>query len=220
MNGSLDFLNMIKTQSKAAVRGSGKPQEAPKYKIKPGGSLCAVIDTETNWHNEVMSLGVALADSESFRCVERRYYIFEPEASVGGIYAGVLNKCDIRPIRCDRSKGMSDLADYLADNRISQILAYNAGFDCGHLPELSKFKWYDIMRLAAYKQYNSVIPDELPCCKSGRLKTGYGVEPIMRMLTGNTRYMETHNAVNDAVDELKIVELLGHPLVTYECARI
>ena len=42
----------------------------------------------------------------------------------------------------------------------------------------------------------------------------------MCLLTGNRRYMETHNAVLDAVDELKIVELLGRTIEEYECGRI
>jgi hypothetical protein len=40
------------------------------------------------------------------------------------------------------------------------------------------------------------------------------------MLTDDGRYCEVHNAIEDAVDELRIVELLGHPLEVYECARI
>ena len=215
MNGSLDFLNMIKAQSISAEKESA----AKKISISASG-MCAVIDTETNWRDEVMSLGVAIADIETFRCVEKRYYIFEPEVFVGGIYQGVLNKCDVNPYKMSRDEAMSDLRNYLLTSRVSKVLAYNAKFDYGHLPELSEFDWFDIMRLAAYKQYNSYIPDNLPCCKTGRLKTNYGVEPIMRMLTGNSRYFETHNAVNDAVDELKIVELLGHPIETYECARL
>ena len=215
MNGSLDFLNMIKAQSISAEKESA----AKKISISASG-MCAVIDTETNWRDEVMSLGVALADIETFRCVEKRYYIFEPEVMIGGIYSGVLYKCDATPNRCSRDEAMSDLRNFLLTSQVSKILAYNAKFDYGHLPELSEFDWFDIMRLAAYKQYNSYIPDNLPCCKTGRLKTNYGVEPIMRMLTGNSRYFETHNAVNDAVDELKIVELLGHPIETYEYARL
>ncbi len=227
MNGSLDFLNMIKAQAKTATvkkvpaTDINAALHSEKKSVSAGvGGLIAVIDTETNWHDEVMSLGVALADSQSFRCIDKRYYIFEPEDHVGGMYSAVLNKCDVRPLKCDRKRGMTDLREYLLTNRVSKILAYNAKFDLGHLSELVDFEWFDVMRLAAYRQYNSAITDDLPLCKTGRLKTNYGVEPIMRMLSGNARYFETHNAVNDAVDELKIVELLGHPLAVYDCARI
>ena len=202
----------------------------------------AVIDTETNWHDEVMSLGVAIADKSTFKCLETRYYIFEQEVRVGGMYSNVLYKCTNQtasannnslafatssmtpvaasPITITRDAAMRDLSDYLISRGITSIYAYNAKFDCSHLPELNDFAWYDIMRIAAYKQFNKSIPDTAPCCKTGRLKSNYGVEPITRMLTGNSRYYEVHNAVADAVDELRIIELLGLTLETYDIARI
>ena len=76
------------------------------------------------------------------------------------------------------------------------------------------------MRLAAYRQYNPAIPDSADCYKTGKLKRGYGVEEILKMLSKNKRYHETHNAVSDAVDELKIMQLLGHGINVYEIARI
>ncbi len=184
------------------------------------GSYIAVIDTETNWHDEVMSIGIAVADAVTLKCVDRRYYIFEPECMIGGIFSNVLYKCDVEAVKCSRDRAMSDIGEYLMEMEVQKIFAYNAKFDYNHLPELKGFEWFDIMRLAAYKQYNDAIPPELPCCKTGRLKSNYGVEPIMRMLTGNSRYYETHNAVLDAMDELKIVELLGHGIEVYECARL
>lgn len=211
-------------------------------------STCfAVIDTETNWHDQVMSLGVAIADNTTFKCLETRYYIFEQESRIGGMYSSVLYKCTngtalfsegtaqvtysggsekeskvntAAPVTLSRKRAMADLTDFLASYHITSIYAYNAKFDCSHLPELNDFAWYDIMRIAAYKQFNKSIPDTAPCCKTGRLKSNYGVEPITRMLTGNSRYYEVHNAVADAVDELRIVELLGLPIATYDIARI
>ena len=76
------------------------------------------------------------------------------------------------------------------------------------------------MRLAAYRQYNSAIPDTAECWKTGRLKWGYGVEDILKMLSKDRRYRETHNAVSDAEDELKIMQLLGHEIGQYEIARL
>ena len=249
-NGSLDFLNMIKNQADTSAKpkerqtaGERKPEErkgaerkpeermvknqsVPKETCKPekakkrAEDRIAVIDTETNWHDEVMSVGVAVADSTSFRCAEQRYYIIDPEFRVGGYYLNALYKGNVRPEMCRRDEAMSNLGEYLMESGVTKILAYNAKFDLGHLPELMGFEWFDIMRLAAYRQYNPSIPEELPCCKTGRLKNNYGVEPILRMLSGNPRYSETHNAVLDAMDELKIVELLGHELSVYECCRI
>ena len=65
-----------------------------------------------------------------------------------------------------------------------------------------------------------LIPDSAECCATGKLKRNYGVEPIMRLLTGSSNYYEVHNALCDAADELKIMKLLGHDLNTYTGARI
>ena len=70
------------------------------------------------------------------------------------------------------------------------------------------------MKVAAYRQHNSRIPDCLPCCKTGRLKRGYGVEPMLQIL-GVEDYCETHNAVIDARDELKIMEILDYEIDFY-----
>lgn len=78
--------------------------------------------------------------------------------------------------------------------------------------------WFDIMKLAAYKQYNKKIPETAECWGTGRLKRNYGVEPIMRMLSGKRTYREVHNAVCDAVDELKIMKLLGYSIDEYAYA--
>lgn len=219
MNGSLEFLNMIKNQSgnKEKAKENRLVEEVKSYDF---GTVIAVIDTETNWNDEVMSLGVAIADASTYKLLGKRYYVFDPECRVGGIYSNVMYYGKIKGKSMTRSDALADLKVFLNKNGIDKIFAYNAKFDYNHLPELQNFAWYDIMRIAAYKQFNTSIPAELPCCKTGRLKTGYGVEPIMHYLTGDSRYREVHNAVYDAVDELKIIELLGHPVETYECGLI
>ncbi len=184
------------------------------------GNCFAVIDTETNWQDEVMSVGVVIADAATFACADKRYYIIEPESFVGGFYSSAMHKADVKPFFCGRDKALEEIRKWLSENGITKILAYNARFDLGHLHELSGFQWYDIMRLAAYKQYNQFIPASRECCKTGRLKGSYGVEAVLRMMTGDLRYCETHNAVTDACDEMRIVELLGLELEAYEVARI
>ena len=37
----------------------------------------------------------------------------------------------------------------------------------------------------------------------------------MRLLTGNKSYHETHNALIDAYDELKLIQLLNIPITKY-----
>ena len=46
----------------------------------------AVIDTETNWNDQVMSIGVVIADSKTMKEIDSVYYIIDPEYRVGGMY--------------------------------------------------------------------------------------------------------------------------------------
>lgn len=110
---------------------------------------------------------------------------------------------------------MAELRDLFAASGVRDLYAYNACFDRNHLPELRSYRWYDIMRIAAYRQTNPAIPQRAECFSTGRLKRGYGVEPMLRLLSGRSSYRETHNALDDALDELKIMALLGRPCGDY-----
>ena len=176
----------------------------------------AVIDTETNWIDQVMSIGTIIACKDTLQVLDAKYHVITPEYLVGGMYEATLF-ADRRnpPVPCDRATALREIRQLFKDHAVTQLFAYNAGFDRNHLPELSDFCWYDIMRLAAYRQYNPGIPANADCYSTGRLKRGYGVEAILRLLSGRSSYCETHNALYDAVDELEIMKLLGHPLSAY-----
>ncbi len=181
----------------------------------------AVLDTETNWKDEVMSIGVVLADSKTFETVDSRYYVFTPECEVGGMYSGVLDLVRTMPTRYAlRQTAMEEITGWLSRWGVTKLFAYNARFDRNHLPEISWLCWYDIMRIAAYRQHNVHISANAPCCRTGRLKNHYGVEPMLQLLSGDVNYAETHNALFDAMDELQIMKLLGLELSRYECARL
>ena len=134
----------------------------------------------------------------------------------GGMYSSalILRREDKNAFSA-REEAMDDLLSCLRAHGAKQVFAYNARFDRAHLPELASFGWYDIMALAAYRTYNPCIPRDAPLYSTGRLRRGYGVEPILRLLSGNSAYRETHNALQDALDELTIMELLGHPPAAY-----
>ena len=239
-NSSLDFLNMIKGTGSFSDSKKVAPQSQKSISNKPNkpskcttdlssnkeaesqfSNIIAVIDTETNWSGEVMSIGIVLASSDSFKCLDSKYYLIDPEFRKGGMYSDVLDIAkDVPKYKASRRTAMKDICDYLNKNNVGKIFAYNAKFDHAHLEELTEFEWYDIMRLAAYTQFNKSIPADAELCKSGQLKRGYSVENILRMLSGQVNYCETHNAIIDAMDELKIMELLGHSLSTYDCAKL
>ena len=176
----------------------------------------AVLDTETNWNNEVMSIGVAIANADTFALVDAKYYIITPEYMTGGMYSSALRiiKKD-RTKQCDRAQAVRDLLKCFAEYGITKIFAYNAAFDYRILPELHNFVWYDIMRLAAYRQYNPKIREE-DCFRTGRLRRNYGVESMARLLNDSFSYCEKHNALTDAMDELLyIMKPLGYSADEY-----
>lgn len=176
----------------------------------------AVIDTETNWADQVMSIGTVIADADTFELIEAKYHILPIECEIGGMYYNTLFlETPVKPILCTRAEAIADLRTWFQQHDVHSIFAYNACFDRNHLPELRDFNWYDIMRLAAYRQHNPKIPANADCCSTGRLKRGYGVEPMLRLLSGNRTYHESHNAFFDAMDELKIMCLLGHSIAGY-----
>lgn len=174
----------------------------------------AVIDTETNWNDEVMSIGVLIARSRDFNHTDSRYYILPREEKVGGMYSKAMRKTTHEILTGHRFDVIDDLKQLLNSNGVDDLFAYNASFDKRHLPELSDFSWRDIMKVAAYKQHNPHIPNHLPCCKTGRLKRGFGVESMLQIL-GVEDYCETHNAIIDARDELMIMKILDYEIDFY-----
>ena len=180
----------------------------------------AVIDTETNWNDEVMSIGIVIADTETMKKTDSKYYIIDPEYRVGGMFSSELKTTEKEAHITGRKQALKEISRWLDSCQVKKLFAYNASFDKKHLPEYSEYEWYDIMRLAAYRQYNAAIPESAECCKTGRLKWGYGVEDILIMLSEDRRYRETHNAVSDAEDELKIMQLLGHEIAQYDIALL
>ena len=175
-----------------------------------------VIDTETNWADQVMSIGAVIADADTFEISDTKYHILPIECQIGGMYESTLFiETPVQPLLCTRAEAINDLRAWFEKHGVRSIFAYNACFDRNHLPELRDFDWCDIMRLAAYRQHNPKIPADADCCSTGRLKRGYGVESIFRLLSGNRTYHESHNAFHDAQDELEIMHFLMHRLEDY-----
>lgn len=177
----------------------------------------AVIDTETNWADQVMSIGTVVADGGTFRPLDVKYHVLPVECEIGGFYYDSLFlETPVKPTLCTRKEAMEELCSWLGRQGVRSVFAYNARFDCTHLPELRKFLWRDIMTLAIYRQTNPKIPATAELYATGRLKRGYGVEPILRLLSEDNTYRETHNALLDALDELEILRLLGHAVERYK----
>lgn len=50
----------------------------------------AVIDTETNWENAIMSIGIVIAEDGKFEAIDHKYIIFDEAAKVGGMFSYAL----------------------------------------------------------------------------------------------------------------------------------
>lgn len=176
----------------------------------------AVIDTETNWADAVMSIGTVVADCDTFCLVDAKYHVIAPEYEIGGMYESQLfSDPRLVPTLCSRREALDELRQWLQHFGVTDLYAYNASFDRNHLPEFRDLVWHDIIRMAAYRQFNPKIPGTADCCSTGRLKHNYGVEPMLKLLSGNRTYHETHNAMYDAMDELEIMRLLGYKPCDY-----
>lgn len=177
----------------------------------------AVIDTETNWRNQVMTIGTVAVDVHGFAVAGSKYQVLTPEVTVGGMYQDAVWMEEAgEPKVCTRRQAMTELLTWFRELGIRDVFAYNANFDRNHLPELAGLRWHDIMAKAAYRQYNRALPASAEYCNTGRLKRGYGVEPMLRLLSRNRTYRESHNAILDAMDELEIMRLLGYHPGAYE----
>lgn len=180
----------------------------------------AVIDTETNWDNDVMSVGIIISEQNNFNEVDSSYFILQKEFQVGGMFSYRAEMDGVNPLFTSRKKAMASIKKLLKKYSVDKVFAYNASFDKNHLKELKRYSWFDIMKIAAYKQHNDKLEIFENICKTGRLKSGYGVEPMMQLLSENYQYKETHNALYDAMDELKIMKLLKKPIDYYSVAKI
>ena len=165
-----------------------------------------------------MSIGVVIAEKDTFKKVDDLYFIVDPEYKIGGMFSMVLPVKGRAPkdILLTRKRVMEKFKEAC----VKDLYAYNGSFDKNLLKELASYRWFDIMKIAAYRQYNDKIPASIECCKTGKMKRNYGVEPMMQLLSGNRRYTEVHNALYDAADELEIMRLLGKTLEEYIVAEI
>ncbi|MHA0290597.1 hypothetical protein [Mesomycoplasma ovipneumoniae] len=192
-----------------------------KQKITNVNKNIAVIDVETNYDNEVFSVGVVIANSSNFQSIDKQYWIIENNLKAGGKYVHNVwiplpfeFKEEINVVKT-RQEMIAQLIHFLKFYKVKNWFSYTK-FDFRHLPELHKsFEHNDISIFAKSKQFNKHIPLNAETSKNGDLKRGWNAENIYRMVTKNENYLETHNALLDAIDELRIMELLNLDIETF-----
>lgn len=176
------------------------------------GINCVVIDTETNFKDIVMSIGVLIFEYDTFKIFEKKYLILSPEYKYGGMYSSVLYDTRDNEIQTVERRGaISIIQELFKKYDIKFIFAYNASFDKNKLNELSSFNWLDIMNVAANKFLNNKLPTSGAYYPSGKLIRGYGVEMMYRYMI-DKKYKEIHNAICDVEDEFEILKSLNKPI--------
>ncbi|MBG0730784.1 hypothetical protein [Mycoplasma sp. 'Moose RK'] len=182
----------------------------------------AVIDIETNYENQIFSVGVVIADSTNFNLVDKRYWILENNLLVGGMYkhkilAPLPAEFKNETIRIQTHKAMiNQLIKFLNYYNVEDWFSYTK-FDFKYLPELHNlFKYNDISLAAKSKKFNKHIPSNAETSKNGNLKKGWNVEHMYRMVSKDEHYVETHNALLDAIDELRIMKFLELDFKTFQ----
>ena len=207
-----------------------KQAEKPKTKAKPQkqpflsdvcdpGEYFAVVDTEANFQNELMSVGMLIVRKKDLAITEEYYAMITPACNKAAMFSSSLK---YQPeagehwnqLITNEKAAVQAVLKVLRDRQICAVFAFGAGFDRKMLPALHDFSWCDIMDIAVYKQYNPHLPVSAPFYGTGRLKRGGSVEGLLRMMD-SPRYQETHNALQDAKDELKLIQLIGRPIEQY-----
>ncbi|MDW2923525.1 hypothetical protein [Mesomycoplasma ovipneumoniae] len=194
-----------------------------KQKITNVNKYIAVIDVETNYDSEIFSVGVVIADSANFQWFDKKYWIIKNNWKVGGMYIHqtflplplpLKFREEINVVQT-RKEMITQLIHFLKSYKVKNWFSYTK-YDFKHLPELHKsFEHNDISIFAKSKQFNKHIPLNAELTKKGDLKSGWNAQNIYRMLTKDQSYIETHNALLDAMDELRIMELLDLDIETF-----
>ena len=82
----------------------------------------AVIDTETNWENEVMSVGIVIAKDGQFDALDSRYFVFTEAEMVGGMYSSQLYLDEVEPERLTKRRAIEAIKSFLKSHGVKHCL--------------------------------------------------------------------------------------------------
>ena len=84
---------------------------------------------------------------------------------------------------------------------------------------MQNYHWYDIIKVAAHKQYNYKLPDNLMFNDQGRLLYKCNIKDLMEILT-KTYFYYTNHALYDTLDIARIMKIVDLNINVYDCAKI
>ena len=82
------------------------------------GEKFAVIDTETNWRDEVMSIGIVISDDKEFSSLGTKYMVINEAARVGGMFSRELYIDGQKVERGKRENVIKSVINYLKKNEV------------------------------------------------------------------------------------------------------
>lgn len=162
-----------------------------------------------------MTIGAVVANDQ-FEIIDQIYLMSFGAYMQGGLYKDRVYKTSFCPNEMHTPEMLETIRKFYDKHNCEMVFAYNAPFDKKLITSLPPDQWYDIMKIAAYRQYNPHLPDNEEYCGTGRLKKDYNAERLYKLLSGNKDYKEMHNAFQDACDELAIMKLMKVPLDVYK----
>lgn len=178
----------------------------------------AIIDTKTNYYGNAISIGVVVVNSH-FEIQQAQYYLIPEELihdhnhkddfdiiHVYKTYFGRLFDCE------------NHIRTLMNQYNITNIYAYNAFYVKKSLPEMNNYNWFDIAKVATYKQYNHELPLDADYDENGQLLR-YAMKNVIELMM-KTYYKCVNHALYNALDELKIMKLIGLPIEKYSHTKI
>ncbi len=137
-----------------------------------------IIDVETTFSDEVMSVGIVIVDTEkNYDFVDARYWLIDPYYQSPGMFAHMLHLSDCNPpfiykeaqVFVDSIQEkitsmdtcLEELRQLMGIHNCQILFAYNAHFDKRHLLELSDYIWVDMISVMANCTLNTNIDEDV-----------------------------------------------------------
>lgn len=234
-----------KKKRNAEPKKKGHRKKAPRAirprVVPPEISNCvAVIDVETTWHDEVMSIGAVIVDTrDKYRILDVAYWLVSPFCYQPAMFSGAIELSMVKESSFFYQKGncildsvtetedtfencIAGLKALLDRYYVSSCFAYNGHFDKRHLLDLDGVVWFDLVvpftsyDLNPYLSSEKIPGENLGFGKAGvRLVKEYSFFDIMRHIPGCKRYRETHNGCVDAFEEAMAMQMMKLPRDEY-----
>ena len=180
----------------------------------------AILDAKTNFIDNIISIGVSIVNAKTFEVKTAEYFLIPEELIVDGLNNNNVNIHHIYKTYFGAQKDVENhIRKLLNQYGITNIYTFNGKFIYKQLTGLQNYHWYDIIKVAAHKQYNYKLPDNLMFNDQGRLLYKCNIKDLMEILT-KTYFYYTNHALYDTLDIARIMKIVDLNINVYDCAKI